>query len=209
MQTTYHDYTEKASGASLMELPEAGVSSMEFLWPAGVQELLEKAPLTELRPENPPHIFTYDTSLIFQEIERQEERANTDVYSFEAEAIAPADTSIFQEVEKLLKQLRNQGVLLEDVDEIQAYLRDCPDLIAVVPKAVEAVRRHLPDAQLALEVYHDPEIEDSFLVIYVRMRKYDGSVMDKIEQAESEYLDLLANSSGWLQLTTDFRYPVK
>lgn len=82
-----------------------------------------------------------------------------------------------------------------------------PDLIEVIPQAVDAAQRYLPGAQLVLRVYRDPEIEDAYLTLYVRLREYDESVMDKIESAESEFLHLLTDKSGWLLLTTDFEEP--
>lgn len=113
--------------------------------------------------------------------------------------------AISQEVERLLSQLIENQVSLIAPDEIRRYLRNFPDLIELVPVAIEAARRYLPEAELSLQVYHDPEIDDSYLAIYVRVRKYDESVMERIEQAEAEFLDLLMDKSGWLQLTTDFK----
>jgi hypothetical protein len=56
-------------------------------------------------------------------------------------------------------------------------------------------------------VYRDPEIDDEYLALYVRLSRYDDTVMERIAAAEAEYLDRLAGKSGWIQLTTDFRTP--
>jgi len=90
---------------------------------------------------------------------------------------------------------------------IREYLSLFPDLADVASYAVEAARRRFPDAQLVLDVYQDPEIDDEYLVLYVRMPHYDDSVMERIATAEAEYLDMLADKSGWIQLTTDFQTP--
>jgi hypothetical protein len=91
--------------------------------------------------------------------------------------------------------------------QIREYLLQFVDLAEVVPHAVEAAKQHFPEAQLVLEVYRDPEIDDEYLALYVRLSRYDDTVMERIAAAEAEYLDRLAGKSGWIQLTTDFRTP--
>lgn len=116
-------------------------------------------------------------------------------------------TSVFRVVESLTRWLVEEGVRLHDVGRIQDYIVEFPDLIEVIPQAVKAAKKHLPEAQLILEVYHDPEIDDRCLVLYVRLPMYDEKVMERIEAAEAEFLDRLADAEGWLLLTTDFGKP--
>ncbi len=118
-----------------------------------------------------------------------------------------AGNSLFADVDSLLKELQEQGVKLLSQQEIRGYLLSFPALIDVTRRAVIAVLRHMPEAQLVMEVYHDPEIEDNYLVIYARLREYDESSLERIEAAESEYIDLLSDKEGWIQLSTDFREP--
>jgi predicted GTPase len=96
---------------------------------------------------------------------------------------------------------------LANKPQIREYLLQFVDLAEVVPHAVEAAKQHFPEAQLVLEVYRDPEIDDEYLALYVRLSRYDDTVMERIAAAEAEYLDRLAGKSGWIQLTTDFRTP--
>jgi hypothetical protein len=117
------------------------------------------------------------------------------------------ETSVFSEVESVMRWLIEEQVRLRDAQRIRDYIVEFPDLIEVVPQAVRAAKRHLPEAQLILEVYRDPEIEDRYLALYVRLPRYDEKVMERIEAAESEFLDRLAGAEGWLQLTTDFGKP--
>ncbi len=116
-------------------------------------------------------------------------------------------TSIVEEVEFLTAKLAKEGVRLREPTQIREYLLEFPELIDVLPKAIKAVNKHIPEAQLILEMYHDPEIEDCYLVLCVRLREYGEDVMDRIEAAESEFIDLLASKEGWLQITTDFGEP--
>ncbi len=113
--------------------------------------------------------------------------------------------SLVAEIELLLSQLQELGIGLGAQEEIREYLLKFPDLIKVIPLAVNAALVHLPEAQLFLEVYKDPEIEDQYLMLYVRMQNYDESFIERIEAAESEYIDLLTGREGWLQMGTDFR----
>jgi len=107
----------------------------------------------------------------------------------------------------MLKELQRLGVRLLNQKEINEYLLSFPDLIEVFREAVYAALHHMPEAQLIVRVYHDPEIEDRYLAIYARFKDYTESVLKRIEAAESEYIDLLSDKEGWIQLTTDFREP--
>lgn len=103
--------------------------------------------------------------------------------------------------------LQRLGVAVQQEDEVSQYLRTYPDIAEVVPEAVDAVRRHIRNAYLLLGVYSDPEIDDRYLVLYVRVPVYDETFMTRIEEAEAEFIERLSNSRGWLQLTTDFQPP--
>lgn len=116
-------------------------------------------------------------------------------------------SSLVAEIDALLAQLHQFGVILGNQGEIRDYLVQFPDLIEVIPQAVRATLSHFPAAQLFLDVYSDPEIQDQYLVLYVRVQKYDESIIQRIEEAEGEYLGFLTDKQGWLQLSTDFREP--
>lgn len=109
-------------------------------------------------------------------------------------------------IDAFLARIAN-SVLIASESRIREYLLHFVDLAEVVSHAVETAQRHFPEAQLVLDVYQDPEIDDEYLVLYVRVPHYDDSVMERIAAAEAEYLDMLADKSGWIQLTTDFRTP--
>lgn len=118
-----------------------------------------------------------------------------------------ASTSMFRTAESLTGWLVKEGVRLHDMGRIQDYIIEFPDLIKVIPQVVRAAKKYLPEARLILDLYRDPEIEDRHLVIYARLPSYDEKVIERIEAAEAEFLNLLADSKGWIQLTTDFRKP--
>jgi hypothetical protein len=116
--------------------------------------------------------------------------------------------SVSSTIYQLFTQLQLQGVQVGQQSEVYEYLLQFPDMIEVVEQAVFIARNHLgKEAQLQLEVYHDPENEDEHLVLYARFLAYDETVMEKIRAARRRYRHLLHGKSGWFILTTDFQQP--
>ncbi len=105
----------------------------------------------------------------------------------------------------MLRKMEEDGVHLRNSRDVEEYLLDFPGIVDVLPRALRALKKHMPDAQVILDVYHDPEIEDHYLTLCVRLQHYDESFMDRLERTESEFIELLSCRDGWLQLTTDFR----
>ncbi len=110
-------------------------------------------------------------------------------------------------IQKLFTELKQAGVRIPKWSEVYDYLLRFPNLIDVVRRATKAALKHLSEAQLYLELYHNPEIEDEHLVLYARFPEYEEDVMERIHQAQKEYRYLLRGKSGYLILTTDFRHP--
>lgn len=106
-------------------------------------------------------------------------------------------------IDKLIEELSNQ-VEVNNPKRIKRYLLRFRDLIDLVPVAISIAKKHFPEAGIVLDVYVDPETEDSYIILYIRLRQYDASFIERLEVAESESLPLLTNKKGWLQLTTDF-----
>jgi len=110
------------------------------------------------------------------------------------------------DIDRLMKWLARK-VRLENPHSIREYLLRFAELLDVIPQAVDAAKKHFPDAQLVMDVYQDPEIDDCYLVLYIRLKHYDDSVVERLEKAEEEFLNQLLHKKGWIQLTTDFREP--
>jgi hypothetical protein len=90
--------------------------------------------------------------------------------------------------------------------EVDAYLHQHPDLRVILPAVAKALRAEFEEpAELALEVYHDPEIEDHYLTLIVRLPAYDRYTMKRIDSVWEKFENDIAKSTGWLTLTTDFR----
>lgn len=120
-------------------------------------------------------------------------------------AKGPPTASTASDIDALLEALRASGVEVLRPEDVRAYLDAFPDISDVIPIAAAAARRHFPDAHLSLRVYEDPEIDDEYLILCVRPGVYEDSLADRLEEAEAEFLDRLADKRGWIHLTTDFR----
>jgi hypothetical protein len=131
-------------------------------------------------------------------------------------------SEIKAKVDELMERLDQEPqVRVKNPNLVRRYLRRFNDMIDVVPEAVNAAKRYFPEAQLVLDLYQDPEIEDRYLVLYVRLWSYDESVMervrearrelnsfiDRLKEAEKEFLHRLVDRRGWIQMTTDFQKP--
>jgi hypothetical protein len=110
--------------------------------------------------------------------------------------------------ENLLVQENKYIIIIPKLEEVRSYLTYYPDIIELVKFACNETRKRfeLP-TQLSLEVYHDPEIDDEYLTLYVRQEKYDDDIMDIITDIRSIYGNELCDKSGDFHITTDFNYP--
>ena len=105
--------------------------------------------------------------------------------------------------ENLVKYLENY-VHIKNPEQVKYYLSLYRELIDLIPIAVEIAKKHFPESSIVLDVYIDPEINDSYPVLYIRLSEYDESFIERLNAAESELLPLLVNKKGWIQLSTDF-----
>ena len=76
----------------------------------------------------------------------------------------------------------------------------------MVPSVGARVREEFgKDAQLTLRLYRDPEIDDRYLSLNVRLVGYDDRTMERIDRVSEPFDEQLCNASGYLLVTTDFR----
>jgi hypothetical protein len=114
-----------------------------------------------------------------------------------------------RQIENALVQLGSKGVEIPQPTSLKDYLIAHPDISEVVMYATEIAKQHFDgNAQLSLEVYSDPEIDDNYVTLYVRQNEYEDSLMKEIKEIRKAYESMLADKSGWFLVTTDFRTPV-
>lgn len=119
-----------------------------------------------------------------------------------------SDISLTRNIDMYFKELQVMGIRLNNPDEIEEYLLELPDMIEATVQIATVVCESLSDAQLTLEVYRDPEIDDKHLVLYARFKNYDQLVMKKIRNVREKIRGHLVGKRGWLHVTTDF-HPVE
>jgi len=117
-----------------------------------------------------------------------------------------AETIDILPVEPLLERLRAQSIRIPRPGGVHDYLTRYPDILSLTRKVCElASAEFAGKATLSLELYVDPEIDDPHLTLYARQDPYDQSIWDGIERIRESYEDEIADLSGWLHVTVDFR----
>jgi hypothetical protein len=118
-------------------------------------------------------------------------------------------TDITSQIEMLLNWVLKQKILISEPSQVREYLTRHFDLTRILRSTCKlAIDRMGMTSQLALEVYHDPEIDDSYLTLNIRQHHYTEDILKHIENLRDEYEVNLADSSGWFLVTTDFQPPV-
>jgi len=115
---------------------------------------------------------------------------------------------VTSQIEAVLSWLLSKRIMIPQPAEVRDYLLRYPDMTNLLPSVCKmAWEQFGMDTQLSLEVYHDPEIEDEYLTLYIRQQHYEEHILDIIEDICTQYEAELTGRSGWLLVTTDFRSP--
>ncbi len=102
--------------------------------------------------------------------------------------------------------LAASAIEIPRVAEVRSYLNRHSDMYEVTEKICKAARREFgPEASLILQVYRDPEIEDEYLALFVRLRDYAPDTLSRIRSVVDAFDNELCQASGSILLTTDFR----
>ncbi len=90
---------------------------------------------------------------------------------------------------------------------VAAYLGKHPDMVSIITDlglALVHEFEHDP-AQIELDQYDDPEIDDHYLTFMVRMPTYDDAFLDRLKKISRPFDDALTTASGWVLTMSDFR----
>lgn len=117
-------------------------------------------------------------------------------------------SNITSDIEKVLLNLSLKGIEIPKPTEVREYLINNNDMTGLLMNfGRRAYERFAFGSQVSLEVYHDPEIDDEHLVLYIRKDIYNSNIMEEIENISKEFDGDLISKSGWFIMTTDFRPP--
>jgi len=112
--------------------------------------------------------------------------------------------SLIRDLDRYLKKLQEIGISLPNPAEIRAYWLRFPDMIEATLYIAELVKQNFPQAILKLEIYKDPEIPDEYLLLKIREKQQEINILEKIEEVEEKFAEVLVTKKGWLLLTPDF-----
>ena len=99
-------------------------------------------------------------------------------------------------IENSLLSLQNYlGFVFPHPKEVIDYLvkhRDLYDITLLACLLAENTFGN--NSQISLKLYHDPEISDEYLTLYIRQEDYDPEIIDKIDAISQEYEELSSES---------------
>jgi len=147
-------------------------------------------------------IVFYPVSIFLQQTEI-DNIANNIPISY-SEVIDNETTILNKKIREVLEKFTNNFRFSYNEDVLK-YLSKYPDMIEVMPNILQIAFEELKNAKFKLEVYHDPEIEDEYLILYARFPNYNKDIIEKIDAVGKKCIDLLINKSGWLIVDTDFK----
>jgi len=127
---------------------------------------------------------------------------------FSPSALAAQEVRHHLDVDACVATLHSMGVRVPQSGEVKAYLLAHADLLGALREiAGRTMARCAPRDEVSLELYRDPEAHDEYLTMYLRQRQYAADAWQLIEELGEATGALLAGSSGWVLVTTDFQPP--
>ena len=122
------------------------------------------------------------------------------------ESVEDEIVSIVRAVEDVLEYLMALDITISRTSDIRDYLYSHIDMVSFVKRLSETTRDYFGDsAVLTLELYKDPEINDSYLSLLVYDRIDPDLVLNKIDNIIEGYEIDFSEMSGWLMLGRDYR----
>jgi hypothetical protein len=108
----------------------------------------------------------------------------------------------------VLEACAGHGIRTSNPQEVGRYLTLHPELSALLEPICKKVQLEFgAEVELSLELYQDPESDDSYLTLFVRQVSYDANIIDRIDAACGEFRAQLEIVPGYFLVTTDFRRP--
>jgi hypothetical protein len=117
------------------------------------------------------------------------------------------EVALISRVEGLVQRLEHEfNVVVQDTDTVKDYLVRFPDTHARMLYLVRLLRNGFgPMARFVLDMNRDPEIDNEFLVLVVRMPLYDEQTYGRIRTIRQVVDRVLPEGEGRVLATTDFR----
>jgi hypothetical protein len=99
------------------------------------------------------------------------------------------------------------GIVVSKPDVVSQFVRAHPGLVKLVHEMATVLLDEFDEerAEIELTLYQDPEIDDRYLVLYVRLPEYDDSLMPRLHAVSERVDSRFSASDEWVLVTTDFR----
>ena len=118
-------------------------------------------------------------------------------------------SAIYGQSEEILRRLIEKRTLIENAEAVRDYFIVHAGVELQLFAAIESVCCNLGSkAECYLKVYHDPEISDEYLTLYVRNVEYPSNFMEVLDHIQEVSNAFRRESTGYVLVTTDFVTPV-
>lgn len=121
---------------------------------------------------------------------------------------ALSDPSFVANTERDVVLTMGADVAVPNQQDVERYLAEHAALQSLLPRICEHLRAEFGrDAELSLELYRDPEIDDQYLSLEVRQDHYGADIIERLDRLSEQFADELERCTGDILITTDFRAP--
>jgi hypothetical protein len=105
--------------------------------------------------------------------------------------------------------IQEHGIFIQSFAELQDYLIACQQevldaFLFICDKLINLLKEK---SQIIVEINHDPEIRNEYIMINVRKDEYEDDFFEKIDSSCNVYYNMLFNADGRIVITSDFLSP--
>ena len=97
-------------------------------------------------------------------------------------------------------------IVISQPEAVDGYLRAHPGLVDLIRDIGSALVEEFQGerSEIELTLYQDPEIDDRYLTLYVRVPCYEDNFMDRLRALCAPFDERRAQTEGWVLVTSDF-----
>ena len=111
-------------------------------------------------------------------------------------------------IDAVFNSLKSLGIKVHRQKEIAAYISEHSDVRDCLYALSQAVMAHFSSKySVSLEFFQSQSSGDKYPVIYIRSQRYDDEFMDELWSFRESIDHLFSFSSGFINITTDFKAP--
>jgi len=116
-----------------------------------------------------------------------------------SEALTSANQTL-DELARTYKVFEARDASEADVSE---FLCEYPRLCPALKEIAKRTRETFPDASITYRVYHDPEIDDEYVLVRVQPSQPDDTLNEKLDQILNAVSSKFKGVGGWIRLAVE------